>query len=469
MESSKGYMAEGHSVTRPPFFDGTDYPYWKNRMQVFLRAQNFELQKIVRKGAYELPQDEDTWTKDQIAKGTLNWSALNMMQCAVHPKEYSSVSTCTSAKEMWDKLELIYEGTSEVRESKVSMLVSECEMFKMNNNEIISDMFARFMIIINGLNGLKKEYSESDFVRKILRSLPSSWNTKATVIEDSKDLSKMKVDELIGSLMTYELNVKRKETEENPRKSLALKASRKISSASKKKISQENNEFESSSESENDEMAMLTRQFKKFLKNKRRGTSNSKPFQKKDFANKFDSTKKSEIVCYECKKQGHMRGECPELRKKLKKDRLTFKKAKAMVATWSDEDEDEDSQATSGDDEIQCLMARSDDSNEVNSSFETYSITEWEETYTVLFEKFSEFKSENKSLKKKVNSLIHRSNNDEEIESVNKVIEMMKCDEQTHSDELDSMKLKFLEVQKERDDLMNSLEVLKNEHANLKE
>ncbi|MQM13762.1 hypothetical protein Taro_046688 [Colocasia esculenta] len=91
MESNKGYMAVGHTVTRPPFFDGTDYPYWQNRMQ-----------------------DEDTWTKDQISKGTLNWSALNMMQCAVHPKEYSRVSTSTSAKEMWDKLELIYEGTSEV-------------------------------------------------------------------------------------------------------------------------------------------------------------------------------------------------------------------------------------------------------------------------------------------------------------------------------------------------------------------
>ncbi|MQL80492.1 hypothetical protein Taro_012946 [Colocasia esculenta] len=36
-----------------------------------------------------------------------------MMQCAVHPKEFSRVSTCNSAKEMWDKLELIYEGTSE--------------------------------------------------------------------------------------------------------------------------------------------------------------------------------------------------------------------------------------------------------------------------------------------------------------------------------------------------------------------
>ncbi|MQL76112.1 hypothetical protein Taro_008509 [Colocasia esculenta] len=60
-----------------------------------------------------------------------------------------------------------------------------------------------------------------------------------------------------------------------------------------------------------------------------------------------------------------MRGECPKLKKKLKKEKFTIMKAKAMLATWSDEDEDENSQATSGDDEVQCLMARSDDSNEV--------------------------------------------------------------------------------------------------------
>ncbi|MQM05546.1 hypothetical protein Taro_038363 [Colocasia esculenta] len=307
-----------------------------------------------------------------------------MMQCAVHPKEFSRVSTCNSAKEMWDKLELIYEGTSEVRETKASMLVSEYEMFKMKNEETISDMFARFMLLTNGLKGLKKEYSESDLVRKILRSLPSSCNTKATVIEDSKDLSKLKLDELIGSLMTYEINIKRKETEENLRKSIALKTFNKNSSSSKKDIQQESDDNGASNDSENDEMAMLTRQFKKFLKFKRKGSGNLKSFQKKDSSSKFDSNRKSNmIVCYECKKPGHMREECPELKKKLKEDKFTFKKAKAMLATWSDEDEDEDAQATSRYEEIHCLMARSEDSTEVNSSFENYTVDEWEEAYTV--------------------------------------------------------------------------------------
>ena len=42
-------------------------------------------------------------------------------------------------------------------------------------------------------------------VRKILRSLPESFHAKVTVIEESKDLDEIKIQELIGSLQTYEL------------------------------------------------------------------------------------------------------------------------------------------------------------------------------------------------------------------------------------------------------------------------
>ncbi|MQM14456.1 hypothetical protein Taro_047387 [Colocasia esculenta] len=221
--------------------------------QLSQRAQDYELWKVVSKGPTDLPEAEDTWTREQIRKATVNWSTMNMMQCAIHPKEYARVSTCNSVKEMWDKLELIYEGTPEVRETKASMLASEYEMFKIKNEETISNMFARFMIIINGLKSLKKEYSESDLVRRILRSLPPAWHIKATVIKDSKDLSTMQLDELIGSLMTYEINLKRKESEFTQKKLIALKAS----SSSKNAI--ENEEEEMSSDSENDEMALLTR------------------------------------------------------------------------------------------------------------------------------------------------------------------------------------------------------------------
>jgi len=118
-------------------------------MEVFLRASNYEVWKVVRSGPYDLPENEADWTQDQIKKSTLNFSAINIIQCAVHPEEYSRISACKSAKEMWNKLQTIYEGTSEVKETKANMLLTKYEMFKMKSDESVSDMFARFMQLTN--------------------------------------------------------------------------------------------------------------------------------------------------------------------------------------------------------------------------------------------------------------------------------------------------------------------------------
>ena len=89
-------------------------------------------------------------------------------------------------------------------------------------------MFARLMQLINNIKALGKEYSNSNLVRKVLRSLTPVWHIKATVIEDSMNLSIISLDELIESLMTYELNLKRNEEDRKkknpkPQKNLLMK------------------------------------------------------------------------------------------------------------------------------------------------------------------------------------------------------------------------------------------------------
>ena len=80
----------------------------------------------------------------------------------------------------------------------------------MKENETIVEMIARFTDIVNGLEVLGKTYKESEKVMKILRSLPSKWHTEVTAIQEAKDLTKLPMEELIGSLMTYEINLIKK-------------------------------------------------------------------------------------------------------------------------------------------------------------------------------------------------------------------------------------------------------------------
>ena len=64
---------------------------------------------------------------------------------------------------------------------------------------------------------------------KILMSLPSKWHTEVTAIQEAKDLTKLPIEELIGSLMTYEINLAKKlqESEDKKKKSITLKATTK--------------------------------------------------------------------------------------------------------------------------------------------------------------------------------------------------------------------------------------------------
>jgi hypothetical protein len=65
-------------------------------------------------------------------------------------------------------------------------------------------MWMRFVKSIKGLG----EYVEEDIVvQKVFMSLPSIFNPKILVIEEMNDLDKLTVDELHGTLTTYEMRI----------------------------------------------------------------------------------------------------------------------------------------------------------------------------------------------------------------------------------------------------------------------
>ena len=151
-----------------------------------------------------------------------------MIECDIDRNEYNRISQCKTAKDVWRILKVTHEGTNQVKDSKVRTFENDYELFKMKPNESISEMFTRFTDIINGLEGLGKRVSEQDNVSKILRCLPSKWNSKTEVIEETKNLKELPLEKLIGFLMTYEMKIGRQEKEmqeeEGKKKSIALKA-----------------------------------------------------------------------------------------------------------------------------------------------------------------------------------------------------------------------------------------------------
>ncbi|KAH9744000.1 hypothetical protein KPL70_003507 [Citrus sinensis] len=198
---------KGQSTTRPPYFDGNDYPYWKIRMRIYLQALNYEIWEIVNDGPFmpltknevgkDIPKPSRDWNEFKKRKASLNSKAMNVLFCALDKKEFHRVSSCESANEIWHKLEI--------------------------------------------------------------------WQLK--------------------------------KGHEEKKKNIALKASKR--------------ESDEESEMDDEELAMLARRFRKFYK------KNNEQRKFRGYKNKKE--KKEPITCYECKKPGHIRPECPLLNKLKKK------------------------------------------------------------------------------------------------------------------------------------------------------
>ncbi|XP_075108824.1 uncharacterized protein LOC142180678 [Nicotiana tabacum] len=107
-----------------------------------------------------------------------NFRAKKILVCGIGPDEYNRISACQSAKEIWELLQTALEGTTQVKQSKIDMLTTEYELFKMKDDDSIQDMHTRFISIINELHALGEIIHRNKLVRKVLSVLPSSWESK---------------------------------------------------------------------------------------------------------------------------------------------------------------------------------------------------------------------------------------------------------------------------------------------------
>ncbi|GJZ46124.1 hypothetical protein Tco_0593720 [Tanacetum coccineum] len=176
---------------------------------------------------------------------------------ALPKKDYEGIFMCKTAKDVWNSLIITHQGNKQVKDNKIDLFVQKYEEFVISVDEAIDCAFARFNIIITSLKALDESFSSRYHVRKFLRALPTKWRPKVTPIEESKDLSTLPLDELIGNLKVYEV-VLEKDSEASKIKKekykyLALKA-RKVSS-----------DKEESCSGSDEEYGMALRDFKEFF------------------------------------------------------------------------------------------------------------------------------------------------------------------------------------------------------------
>ena len=152
-----------------------------------------------------------------------NSRALNALFSTVTNEEFKKISSIETAQEAWTILQTTYEGTKAVKDSKFQRLTTRFEEIRMEEDESFDEFYTKLKDIVNSAFNLGKTILEPKIVRKMLRSLPERFHAKITVIEESKDIDKIPLTELVGNLQTYKLGLSRI-GKSGKSKSMALKA-----------------------------------------------------------------------------------------------------------------------------------------------------------------------------------------------------------------------------------------------------
>ncbi|KAI3443710.1 hypothetical protein Pfo_000375 [Paulownia fortunei] len=304
-------LRERGLVSCPPLLEGSNYSYWKARMRAFIKLVDEKAWKFVV-SSWQHPimendkkevvlKPEDLWAALDNELASYNFKALNAIFSVVDLNQFQLITTCETAKEAWNKLQVAYEGTTSVGLSKLQMLASRFEDLRMEDNETIADFNAKLCDIANECHALGEKYGDTKLVRKTLRSLLDRLAHKVTAIEEAKDMTIMRLDELMGSLQTFEMNLKQKRQKD---KGIALQD----------EAHETKDDAQTDDQDMTDIMVLLTKNFQKFLKNQKskRGKNSDTPSYKSAFnSSLFSNDRKDKLIqCRECEGYGHIQSEC---------------------------------------------------------------------------------------------------------------------------------------------------------------
>ncbi|XP_031276881.1 uncharacterized protein LOC116135317 [Pistacia vera] len=199
-------MATQTASLLPLVFNGEHYHIWAVEIKAYLRGQG--LWQYVEEEK-QPPQLGPNPTLNQIRlheeEASKAQRALSHIHSVVTDLVFIRIMACETTTESWDKFREEFIRSDITRNMQVLNLRREFETLRMQEAKIVKEYVDRLMNIVNKIRLLGLEMTVKRIVEKVIVSLPEIFEAKISSLEDSKDLSRITLTELVHALQAQEL------------------------------------------------------------------------------------------------------------------------------------------------------------------------------------------------------------------------------------------------------------------------
>nr|GEX57403.1 hypothetical protein [Tanacetum cinerariifolium] len=201
---------------RLPMLEKDMYDLWKSRMERYMLNRQYGrmiLESVKHDPLLWPTVEENRVTRlkkyselstTEAIQAECDVKATNIILQGLPPEVYALVSTHKVAKELWERIQMLMQGTSLTKQERECKLYDEFDKFVYMKGESLRDFYLIFSYLLNDMNIYNMKLEQFQVNTKFLNTLPPEWSKFVTDVKLVRDLHTTNVDQLHAYLGQHE-------------------------------------------------------------------------------------------------------------------------------------------------------------------------------------------------------------------------------------------------------------------------
>ncbi|GJY47461.1 hypothetical protein Tco_0436524 [Tanacetum coccineum] len=198
------------SDTRPPMLDKTDFESWQQRIPKPIQDGTCRDEIASGTDGPYLGPERDTMVADlsQAEKDRLRVDirATNILLQGLPRDIYKLINHNTDAKDIWDNVKMLLEGSELTKDDHESQLYDEFKHSGQHKGENIHDYYVMFTKLINDMKHIKMTMPKIQLNSKLVNNMLPEWGRSVMAIKLNRGLKESNHDQLYAYLKQHELH-----------------------------------------------------------------------------------------------------------------------------------------------------------------------------------------------------------------------------------------------------------------------